>query len=319
MSKKQDFLDAVNMKEPKGAIPIWELQFHLWDKMSDERFISGTEYMEISSQSKRDDVLKRNVDIIIDIADKLNFNAVSIPDSPWDCPYTLPSDDRLKFASMLRKANPDFYVVAGCGAYIGMPDNFDGYEEFCYMLYDEPERIDKMAEKRHIDGMLNLQKIYDGGVEAVYAASDFADTRAPFFKKPQMERFVLPYMIKWTEWCKEKDIVSIVHTDGNVTPLLYEIAETGAAALQAIDPTAGMDMKKTKVILDGKMCICGNIDTGLLVVGTPQQVYESSAKILKECKEGCGIVLGASNAVVMETPIENYMAVIKAWEDFGQY
>ncbi len=69
----------------------------------------------------------------------------------------------------------------------------------------------------------------------------------------------------------------------------------------------------------GAIPLWENVDTGLLVTGTPQQVYESSAKILKECKDGCGIVLGASNAVVMETPVENYMAVIEAWKDFGQY
>lgn len=319
MSKKQDFLDAVNMKEPKGAIPIWEIHFHLWDRMSNERFISGTEYLEIASQSKRDYVLKKNAEVIIDIADKLHFNAVSIPDAPWDCHYTLPSGDRLKLASLLREANPDFYVVANCSAYIGMPDNFDGYEEFCYMLYDAPEKIDDKAKKKFEAGMINLKKAADAGVEVVYAASDFADTRAPFFTKPQMERFVLPYMTEWVKECKQFDMTPIVHTDGNVTPLLNEITGTGAAVLQAIDPTAGMDMKTTKDTLEGKMCICGNVDTGLLVVGTSQQVYESTTRILKECKDGCGIVLGASNAVVMETPIENYLAMIKAWEDFGQY
>ncbi len=56
--QKTRFLDAVNMKEPKGAVPIWEIHFHLWNKMSGDRFISGTEYMEIASQSNRGIFLK---------------------------------------------------------------------------------------------------------------------------------------------------------------------------------------------------------------------------------------------------------------------
>ena len=148
MNKKQDFLETINMKQAKNAVPIWELHFHCWEKMSGERFISGNDFMALSTDMEKDDALKKNADIIIKVADKLHFNAVSIPDIPWNCPYTLPMEDRLKLTTLLRKANPDFYVVAGCAANLGMPDDSDTYLDFCYMLLDEPEKIDEIALKR---------------------------------------------------------------------------------------------------------------------------------------------------------------------------
>lgn len=319
MSKKQDFLEAVNMQQPENAVPIWELHFHLWETMSGERFISGTDFVALSSNKKKDDALKRDADIICKVAEDLHFNAVSIPDRPWNCPYTLPMEDRLKLAALLRKVNPDFYVVAGGGANMGMPSNFDGYEEFCYMLFDDPKKIDEMAKNRFINGMDNLQRYSNAGIEATYSGADYADTRAPFFTQSQMERFVLPYLTKWVERCKELNIIPIQHTDGNVMPLLEQIIGSGVMAMQAVDPTAGMDMKTTKEAVQGRMCICGNIDNGVLILESPEFVYNEAAKILNECKDGGGIILGASNAVVMETPKENYVAVIEAWKDFGQY
>lgn len=319
MNKRQDFLNAVNMNQPEGAVPIWELHFHCWQAMSGERFISGSDFMKLSSQQEKDDALKKDADIICKVAEDLHFNAVSIPDSPWDCPYTLPMDDRLKLATLLRKANPDFYVVAGGGANMGMPSTSDTYLEFCYMLFDDPDKIDEMAKERFRIGMETLDRYLDAGIEATYSAADYADTRAPFFTLPQMERFVLPYLTKWVVKCKEYGIIPIQHTDGNVMPLLEEIISSGVMAMQAVDPTAGMDMKTTKEAVKGRMCICGNIDNGVLILETPEFVYNEAAKILKQCKDGGGIILGASNAVVMETPKENYLAVIEAWKDFGQY
>ena len=65
--------------------------------------------------------------------------------------------------------------------------------------------------------------------------------------------------------------------------------------------------------------MCGNVDTGLLVTGTVAEIYESTRDILQECKEDGGLVLGASTAMVLETPMKNYHEMTRAWRDYGQY
>ena len=65
--------------------------------------------------------------------------------------------------------------------------------------------------------------------------------------------------------------------------------------------------------------LCGNIETGLLTTGPKEEIYENTRKILTECKNGGGLVLGTSNASMPETPAENYQQIIYAWEKFGKY
>jgi uroporphyrinogen decarboxylase len=100
---------------------------------------------------------------------------------------------------------------------------------------------------------------------------------------------------------------------------LAAIAATGIDALQAVDPVAGMDMRRAKEMVGGRLCLCGNMDCGLLLLGTQEQVYASTRDLLMSCRQGGGLVLGASNAVQPEVRMGNYRAMIRAWKDFGQY
>jgi uroporphyrinogen decarboxylase len=96
-------------------------------------------------------------------------------------------------------------------------------------------------------------------------------------------------------------------------------AETAVDALQAIDPPAGMDLATTKALVGDRLCLCGNVDCGLLLTGTPAQVEAATAELLETCKAGGGLVLGASNAVQPEVPMENYRAMLAAWKAQGDY
>ena len=199
-----------------------------------------------------------------------------------------------------------------------MPES-ENYVEFSYKLFDAPDEIDTMAKQTLQAGIEDMKKFRDAGADAVFNAADIADNSGMFFNPEQTERFILPYLREWAAKAKAMGLYSILHTDGNIMACLEDIAGSGINALQAIDPVAGMDMRKVKDIVDGRLCLCGNIDCGLLLTGTSDDIYASSRELLVNCKQGGGLVLGASNACQAEMPVENYLAMIEAWKDFGQY
>jgi uroporphyrinogen decarboxylase len=114
-------------------------------------------------------------------------------------------------------------------------------------------------------------------------------------------------------------LYTILHTDGDISACLEDLAESGLDALQAIDPVAGMEILQVKEQVGDRLCLCGNVDCGLLVMGKPEEVYAATREALVACKGGGGLVLGASNAVQPEVPIANYWAMIEAWQDYGRY
>jgi uroporphyrinogen decarboxylase len=146
-----------------------------------------------------------------------------------------------------------------------------------------------------------------------------ADNSGPFFRPEQMERWILPHLAEWSERVRGMGMYTILHSDGNLMPHLDAIAGTGIDALQAVDPVAGMDMRRAMDVAGDRLCLCGNIDCGLLLRGTPAEVRDATAHLLTSCRDGGGLVLGASNAVQPEVPMANYRAMISAWREHGRF
>jgi uroporphyrinogen decarboxylase len=324
LGKKSDLLAALEARQPSGAVPIWELEFHAWDQLGLGHVILGQEFLQ-SSPREQEQTLYANAEILLTAAQALHFAAITVPGAYWEIApgvpayYWLPGEARFRqIAALQRVGVDDLVLIAGSGGVMAMP-GAEQYVEFAYRLVDAPEEIEEMARDRLAHGLETARRLRDVGIEAMFTASDIADNRGPYFNPRQMERLILPYLRQWAHEIRAMGSYAILHTDGNITTILQAIASTGIHALQAIDPVAGMDIRATQRAVQGRLCLCGNLDCGLLLTGTPEEVYEAARDLLRDCKSGGGLVLGASNAVQPEVPIENYRAMIHAWKDHGQY
>jgi len=322
--RQEDMCAALERRQPSGAVPIWELEFHAWDQVTGQHIVLGSEFCALSP-AEQGRALETNAENLLSAAQELDYAALTVPGNYWEIApgepafYWLPPEARFRQIELLQRAGgKDLMLVAGSGGVMSMP-GAGSYVEFCYQLFDAPEEIDRRAALTLEHGLEMAKQLRDLGIEAVFTASDIADNRGLFFNPEQMDRFILPYLRRWAAAVKEMGLYAILHTDGDVRACLEDLAESGLDALQAIDPVAGMDICQVKAQVGSRLCLCGNVDCGLLVMGTPEQVYAATRDLLVNCKAGGGLVLGASNAVQPEVPIANYWAMIKAWQDHGRY
>lgn len=317
---------ALECRQPETAVPIWELELQAWDNLSGKHLILANEFTKLS-QKEQEAAINSNAELMMSMAKELNFSALTEINGYWEIApgkpsyYWLPDEARLKQNKLLKKycEEEGLMLMGVCSANIGMPSTSENYEEFCYKLFDEPEEIDEMAEAAFSRGIELTRQYADRGYDCLFSPTDIADNKGPFFSPKQMERWFYPFLRKWTEEVKRQGMYSILHTDGNIDVLLEDLAGSGLNGLQAIDPLAGMDIKKVKEQVKNRLCLCGNVKTSLLVMGPKEEIYENTCQILKDCKAGGGLVLGASNAVEPQVSAENYREVIRAWKDFGMY
>ncbi len=324
MTKKGDMIDAFSNRQPSGRVPLWELEFHLWDQVSGQHLVIGQEYQGLTEREK-DNALYNNAEIFLSVSEQLHFSAITLPSQYWEIGpqtpayYWLPEEGRIRQAQILRKLAPeDLMLVANCTALLGMPMRED-YVDFAYQLFDAPDEIDVFAEQRLQDGIQDAIRFFNLGVEIGLSTSDLADNHSTFMNPLQLERFVWPYLDRWVEALNELGMFSILHSDGNLGACLDRIADSGVDCLQAIDPTAGMNMLGVKQKVGSRLCLSGNIDCRLLLSESPDSVFEATKELLNTCKAGGGLILGASNAVQSVVPVENYLAITRAWEKFGGY
>ena len=318
---KSDMVAALEKRTPEGAVPIWELEFHAWDAASGRHVVLGREFEALTSAA-REMALHANAEIMLTVAVEMGWGAMTVPGGYWDeapgkpAYYCLPDDARFRQMEVLKKLAPDdLMLVASATGVIAA--NY--YDEFCLRMFEDPESIDRQAEETLLGSLDMVRRFRDLGAGAVFTASDIADNSGPFFSPPQMERWIYPFLHRWSDSVRSFGLFAILHSDGDLTSCMDRLAASGVDAIQAIDPVAGMNIEAVKQQVSGRVCLCGNIDCGLLLTGTPDRVFESTRRLLVACKPGGGFVLGASNAVQPEVPMANYRAMIAAWRQFGRY
>lgn len=326
INHRENMRAALECRQPETAVPIWELEFQIWDDVSGQHVILGKEFSELSPK-EQENTMYQNAEIMMSVARDMNFSAITLPGSYWEVApgqpsyYWLPEEAKLKQNRILIRYCKEIGIMA-VGVFnsvISMPNHGNNYVEYCYKLFDAPEEIDEIAEIRYRTGLEKAKMCSDLGYDVIVTASDIADNKGPFYSPEQLERWVYPYLSDWAQEIKKLGMYTVMHTDGNLYPILDRIADSGINGLQAIDPVAGMDMKKAKEIVAGRLCLCGNVETGLLVTGPKEFIYENTRDVLVNCKAGGGMVLGTSNATMPETPAEHYREMIRAWKDFGWY
>lgn len=323
---RENMLAALRCEQPPDYVPVWELEFQAWDNASGKHLIFGQEF-SLLSPKEQEAAINANAGIMMEVCEKLSFSALSVVGSYWETApghpsyYWLPEEWKFKQNTLLIHycKQAGIAPVGIAGALMSMPDSSENYTEYCYRLFDDPESIDRMAKERYEYGVEAAKKLRDMGIDIIVSASDIADNKGPFYSPEQMRRWFYPYLHKWAEDINKMGMYSILHTDGDISSLVEDLADSPLNAVQAIDPVAGMDIKKTKEQAAGRLCLCGNVETGLLVTGPKERIYQSTRQILTGCKDGGGLVIGASNASVPETPAENYMQIIEARKKYGMY
>jgi hypothetical protein len=316
--------NALSCEAPDDTVPVWEIEFHLFNKASARRFIICEEYSALTAAEK-DKALHDNAEIMCEVAADLGMAALTNIDPYWEvvpgvpAPFWLPEEDSYRFLPLLKKqAGDEIFIIQWCHAMIGMPGPGD-YEEFAYKLFDSPEEIDTLARQRYERGMEIARAARDAGTDGLCAACDIADNHGPYFTDEQMQRYFLPYLDRWAREVHRLGMKTILHSDGNLAPVIESLAGTELDALQAIDPVAGMDIVETKRRVEGRLCVCGNVDLKILASGPPDAIRDAVAQICLGCKTDGGFVLGATNAVFQDIPLDHYRAMLDAGREFGSY
>jgi uroporphyrinogen decarboxylase len=323
-SRKSDIIDALHCRQPKGAVPLWELEFHLWEQFSNRQVILGAEFTKLT-RKEQERALHSNAEVMCRVSQELHFSALTVPGGYWEIApgtpawYWLPEQERIQQAKIIYSMiRDDMLLMAITGGVLAMPGAED-YLSFSMQILEEPKRIDQLARDGYHKGLENAKRLRDAGVEGFITASDLADNRGPFFSPAQMRRFILPWLGQWAIEIKRLEAYPILHSDGNIMPCLDSLLSSGISALQALDPVAGIDLHEVKKLAANPVCLCGNVDCGLFQNSTSEQVYEETRRIIQFNKEGGGFVLGASNVIQPQAAKENFLAMIQAWEEYGQY
>ena len=132
----------------------------------------------------------------------------------------------------------------------------------------------------------------------------------------QFETFYFPYLKRMVEALVVKGYTPNLFFEGDYTKRLEYLLELPKGKVLGLFDRS--DMKKTKEVLGGHMCIMGNMPSSILQTGTVDEVKAACKWLIDTCGLDGGYIMAPGSSVDEVKP-ENMKAMIDFTKEYGKY
>ena len=129
------------------------------------------------------------------------------------------------------------------------------------------------------------------------------------------ERFEFPQMKKMVEAFAAKGLITVMHLDQNYTLNLPYFKELPAKMVVA-ELDSMTDIFKAKEILNGHMCIAGDVPAALTSLGTPEEVEDYCKKLIDVVGKDGGFILSTGCTCPVDCKMENFQAMVNTAKNY---
>jgi uroporphyrinogen decarboxylase len=188
-----------------------------------------------------------------------------------------------------------------------------GYEQLLTDFVINPELAERILDIPFHYHLAAARKLADLGVDMIWTGDDVGTQNRMLMSPQTWRRFLKPRLAAFIAALKQKNahLKIAYHTDGCVYPIIPDLIEIGMDVLNPIQPQS-MDPEKLKREYGRHLCFWGTIDIQeTLPFGTPDDVKAEVLKRLRTVGQGGGLILGPTHNVQLDTPMENFWALVK--------
>ena len=219
-----------------------------------------------------------------------------------------PDGVKIEALRRARERVPDLFVASAPGGItINTYMNLRGSELAMRDLVERPDFVAEIMDLQ-VDAMIQRSEALIGaGIDALYIGDAAA---SPSVISPRhFARFCLPAYRKFCEHFKGRPILIYIHVCGKANPILEMLADTGAHAVEPLDPLGGVSVADARRRIGGRVALMGGVSTLTLAHGTPEQVQSEAIRV---CREGGphGYILAAGDMVPPVTSLANLQAMV---------
>ncbi|UCD27421.1 MAG: hypothetical protein JSV03_09850 [Planctomycetota bacterium] len=229
---------------------------------------------------------------------------------PWPDPKASGRFDQLDAAL---KKNPDkFNIMSLTFSLFERSWGLVGLANFLMgMIEDRPfieAVLDRVLE-------FNLAVVDEGvkhcpDIDGIYFGDDFGCQRGVTVGAPRWREILKPRLARQYARAHKYGKPVFIHSCGKVEELFEDFIEIGVNCFNPFQPEV-MDIYETKKMYRNRLAFYGGISLqSLLPFGTPQQVKDEVANIVKKIGGEGGFIAAPSHTVTGDVPAENIVAML---------
>lgn len=148
-----------------------------------------------------------------------------------------------------------------------------------------------------------------------FLSIQIGQTTGSMLSPRQFEKFYWPFEKRLINELVDAGVTPWLHCDSNWTPFLEYFLELPKCKV-VMDLDGLTDISKAKAVLNGHMCISGDVPATLFKLGTPDEVSAYCKKLIDVIGKGGGFILSSGCTVPVDAKLENVKAMIDTAKNY---
>ena len=199
-----------------------------------------------------------------------------------------------------------------------------GVEQILVDMSADPEIAEAVFAKVRDFYCTYAERIFEaanGKLDIVLMGDDFGTQNGPLISPGMWTEFLGKGFADYISIAKSYGLRVMHHTCGSVRPLIPLMIERGLDVLQSLQPEASdMDPRALKREFGDRLAFHGGISIQqTMPFGTPEDVRNEVKDRIEALAPGGGYILCTAHNIQADTPVENAIALLQAYKDYGYY
>ncbi|MCC6860841.1 MAG: hypothetical protein IT158_19895 [Bryobacterales bacterium] len=188
-----------------------------------------------------------------------------------------------------------------------------GLELFVCAYAEAPRLVSEWLEALNWAEIQRVHETADAALSPVALVySDIAGKNGPFFSPRFLRTEFFPRLARLVEAWHTRGIHVIYHSDGNLWPVLQDLARAGIDGINPLEPLSGMHVGRVHRAFP-HWILMGGIDASrLLAFGTPEEVRQAVREAIDQAGRTGRLWLGSSTEIHPGIRPENALAM---WDE----
>jgi len=203
------------------------------------------------------------------------------------------------------------HAVNGFGAFCNIPYHPEIWLEAALL---RPDLVGRRLDVYVKEAAALIPRVAALGAPYIFGGGDFASNQGPFFSPAVFRALVLPRLREIAKICCANDAYYLFASDGNLWPVADMLfGESGVNGFYEMDVLAGMDPKRLRETFPN-LTLLGGVNSKTAHLGPPELIREEVRTAMDVAHEHGGMIVGCSNQLVVETPIEHVRVMTEEME-----
>lgn len=223
------------------------------------------------------------------------------------------------FAGLAAIVPPGMKIIGGAsGGPFEHASFLVGLERLSMLMYDDPEFVEGLFDRIGRTLVEIASRLVKMDALGIYRFGDDLGYKTATMLSPrQLRQYVFPWQKKVVEAVHAGGKPFLLHSCGNLDRVMDDLIDDVKIDAKHSFEDVILPVIEAKRRWGSRVAILGGIDVDFLCRSTPAEVREYTLRVLDACAPGGGYAAGTGNTVANYIPVENYLTMLRAVEEFN--